>query len=62
MCSDRHKKKPVTCQKKTYSPTDNFFGAWILHILGNIPKRNYDILLEKLLEYTVSLETDSPRN
>jgi hypothetical protein len=33
MSSDRHKKKPVTGQKKTYSTTDNFFGVrkdWVL--------------------------------
>jgi hypothetical protein len=27
MCSDRHKKKPDTGQKKTYATTDNFFGV-----------------------------------
>jgi hypothetical protein len=27
MSSDRHKKKPVTGQKKTYSTTDIFFGV-----------------------------------
>jgi hypothetical protein len=42
MSSDRHKKKPVTGQKKkTYSTTDNFFGVAIFTFYDLVQHNEY---------------------
>jgi hypothetical protein len=49
MSSNRHKKKPVTGQKKTYSTTDNFFGVVSLSETMLLVKHNEKVFSKLII-------------